>query len=152
MVEATKKSPGFRGITVIVPDGDPDARIILYRFADIATMENWENSPERKQLLSEVDKYATQVYDKASGLETWFHVPDNQPMSKPPPKWKMAAVIFFAAGITSFVSHSILNPYVSGWSLVLTTGIYTVVLTLILTYVAMPYLTTALRGWLYPKR
>jgi antibiotic biosynthesis monooxygenase (ABM) superfamily enzyme len=80
IVEAIKKAPGFRGITVIVPASkDSDARIILYRFADIPTKENWENSPERMELLSEVDEYATQSYDEAAGLETWFHAPGDQP-------------------------------------------------------------------------
>jgi antibiotic biosynthesis monooxygenase (ABM) superfamily enzyme len=39
-------------------------------------MEAWESSPERKELMSEVNEYATQVYDKAGGLETWFHITD----------------------------------------------------------------------------
>jgi uncharacterized protein len=75
MVEAAKKFPGFRGISVIVPGSDPDARIILYRFSDIATQENWEKSEERNVLLAEVDELATQVYEKAAGLETWFNLP-----------------------------------------------------------------------------
>jgi hypothetical protein len=76
ITEAIKKAPGFRGITVLVPGEDSDSRIVLYRFADIATMEAWESSPERKELMSEVNDYATQVYDKAGGLETWFHISD----------------------------------------------------------------------------
>lgn len=76
VTEAIKKAPGFRGVTVLVPGGDSDLRIILYRFADVGTMEAWENSPERKELMSEIEGYATQVYDKAGGLETWFHISD----------------------------------------------------------------------------
>ncbi len=75
IVEAIKKAPGFRGITVVVP-ADSDSRIILYRFADVETMESWEMSPERQELMSEVEKYASQSYDSMSGLETWFHVSD----------------------------------------------------------------------------
>ena len=76
ITETIKKAPGFRGITVLVPGGDSDLRIVLFRFADIPTMEAWESSPERKELMSEVNEYATQVYDKAGGLETWFHISD----------------------------------------------------------------------------
>ena len=78
IVEVIKKAPGFKGITVIVPE-DSDSRIILYRFADVQTMENWDTSPMRKELMSEVEKYATQMYDNASGVETWFHVGDARP-------------------------------------------------------------------------
>ena len=77
MVEALKKAPGFRGISVLVPGGTPDARIILYRFADIPTMEAWENSPVRKELLSELSGLATQTYEKMAGVETWFHIPEE---------------------------------------------------------------------------
>jgi len=76
ITEAIKKAPGFRGITVLVPGEDSDSRIVLYRFTDVATMDAWESSPERKELMSEVNEYATQVYDKAGGLETWFHISD----------------------------------------------------------------------------
>ena len=75
ITEAIKKSPGFKGITVIVPE-DSDSRIVLYRFADPRAMESWENSPARKELMSEVEKYASQTYDKMGGAETWFHVRD----------------------------------------------------------------------------
>jgi EmrB/QacA subfamily drug resistance transporter len=71
--EAIEKSPGFRGMTVILPDArDPGARVILYRFADAPAMENWENSAVREELISEADKYAVQIYDRAGGMETWF--------------------------------------------------------------------------------
>ena len=74
--EAIRKAPGFSGMSVIIPGKDPDARIVLYRFADAQSMEDWENSPERKALMVEVKKYATQSYAKMGGMETWFHVPD----------------------------------------------------------------------------
>jgi len=112
-------------------------------------MENWENSPERKKLVSEVDNYSTQAYNKASGLETWFQLPNTHSVV-PPPKWKMAIVTLLAASITSFVSRSILGPYLDSWPLVLTTIIYTAILVLTLTYFAMPNLTKQLRRWLYP--
>lgn len=75
IAEAIKKSPGFKGITVIVPE-DSDSRIILYRFANEETLQGWEDSPVRKELMSEVGRYATQTYDKMGGAETWFHVQD----------------------------------------------------------------------------
>jgi uncharacterized protein len=150
ILDTMKKFPGYRGATIVVPAGaDQDARIIVYRFADKATMENWENSPERKNLLSEMENYAAQTYVKASGLETWFQLPNTHSVV-PPPKWKMAAVTLLAASIVSFVSHFILGSYLGTWPLVVTTIIYTGILVLTLTYFAMPNLTRVLRRWLYP--
>ncbi len=77
IVDAMKTFPGYGGTTVVIPEGpDRDMRIIIYRFADKATLDNWESSKARKELLSEVDKYSTQVYVKATGLEKWLKLPD----------------------------------------------------------------------------
>jgi hypothetical protein len=85
ILDTMKKFPGYRGVTIVVPGGsDPDARIVLYRFADRTTMENWEGSPERKKLLSEVQDYATQMYTKASRMETWFELPNTHSVVPPP--------------------------------------------------------------------
>ena len=76
--EAIKKSPGYRGMTVILPDPrDPGARIILYRFADAASLGHWERSPAKEELASEVNEYAAQVYDRAGEMETWFSLPND---------------------------------------------------------------------------
>ena len=84
--EAIKKSPGFRGQTVILPDPkDPGARIILYRFADAAALENWENSGAEEELGAEVSDYAAQVYDRAGGTETWFSMPADDPLQNARP-------------------------------------------------------------------
>ena len=81
VTEAMKKSAGFRGMTVILPDAkDPGARIILYRFADAAAIENWEKSAASEELVSEADEYAVQVYDRAGGMETWFSLPGGVPL------------------------------------------------------------------------
>ncbi len=150
ILDEIKKFPGYRGVTVVAPGGtDPDARIVVYRFADKTMMENWESSPERKKLLSEVENYATQIYTKASGLETWFELPNTHSVVAPP-KWKMVAVTFLAASIISYVSHLILVPYFGAWPLDATTLVYVAILVLTLTYVAMPNMTRALRRWLYP--
>jgi len=150
ILDTMKKFPGYRGTTAVVPGGrDQDARIVVYRFADKTTMDNWESSPERKKLLSEVDNYATQVYTKASGLETWFELPNTHSVVAPP-KWKMAAVTLFAAGVISYISHLILGPYLNAWPLVATVIVYAAILVLTLTYVLMPNLSRLLRRWLYP--
>ena len=111
-------------------------------------MENWESSPERKKLLSEVEDYSTQVYAKASGLDTWFELPDTLSVV-PPPKWKMAAVTLVAASIVSYISHIVLGPYIGSWPLEVATVVYVAVLVLTLTYFAMPNLTRLLKRWLY---
>ena len=82
--DAVRKSPGFMGMTVILPGADdPGARVVLYRFADAASLEYWKRSAAMEALIPEVDEYATQVYDRA-GAEGWLSLPvDIQQPGRP---------------------------------------------------------------------
>lgn len=142
--------PGYTGASVIIPGGDPNARIIIYRFADQKSIQKWEDLPERKKLLWEVDKYATQSYSLAKGMETWFQLADtHKTMPNPPPKWKMAFVLFIFATLIGLISHLILTPYLTKYSLFITSPIYSIILVICLTYLVMPSVTEWLKGWLY---
>ena len=152
LLKVLKTFPRFRGITVVVPGGkEPGVRIVIYRFADKESMDKWESSPERKELFAELENYATQAFaPQATGLETWFKLPDSS-FVVPPPKWKMAAVTLLASATISFVSRLILTPYLIHFPLVVSTTIYSAILVLALTYFAMPNLSRALRRFLYPS-
>ena len=39
-------------------------------------MDIWDNSPDVQRLLQEANKYSTRYYETATGLETWFVLPD----------------------------------------------------------------------------
>ena len=93
-----RKAPGYLGITIIIPGGSKSSyRYIIRRFADKAAMEAWDNSEESQKLLQEADNYSTRHYETSTGLETWFTLPGLKTLSQsPPPRWKMAIVLFFA--------------------------------------------------------
>ena len=57
------------------------------------------------------------------GLETWFIPPNLKPVM-PPPRWKMAIVVFVAAYTTSMVSRSLLGFLLSDWPLIASTLLY----------------------------
>jgi uncharacterized protein len=99
-------------------------------------MERWDNSEEALKLLEEVNNYPTRHYEHSTGLETWFILPGLKTLSQsPPPRWKMAIVIFFAAFVISSASRYILNPFIGQWPL---------------TYFALPIMNRLLRHYLYP--
>lgn len=141
--------PGYKGASVIIPGGDLDARIIIYRFKDQKSADNWEESNERQKLLWEVDKYATQSYSVAKGMETWFELPNTHKSSAAPPKWKMALVLFICATLIGVISRLILSPYLSSSPLFITSPIYSAILVISLTYLIMPPATELLKKWLY---
>jgi antibiotic biosynthesis monooxygenase (ABM) superfamily enzyme len=146
-----RKAPGYLGITIIIPGGSKSSlRYIIRRFADKATMEAWDNSEQSQKLLQEADNYSTRHYETSTGLETWFTLPGLKTLSQsPPPRWKMAIVLFFAAYFISSLSRFVLNPFLGQWPM-LSAVIYTAILVVSLTYIAMPILSRVLRRWLYP--
>jgi antibiotic biosynthesis monooxygenase (ABM) superfamily enzyme len=149
-----RKAPGYIGTTIIIPGGSKSSlRYIIHRFTDRVKKETWENSQESMKLLQEVNNYSDRYHETATGLETWFDLPDlkTQISLTPPPRWKMAIVVFNAAYAISSLSRSILNPFLEQWPLLGSTVIYTAILVASLTYFAMPILSRLLRQWLYVK-
>ena len=147
-----RKAPGYLGTTIIIPGGSKSPLLyIIRRFADKIAMERWDNSEESLRLLKEANDYSTRYYDTSTGLETWFTLPDLKTLSQsPPPRWKMAMVIFFAAYAISSLSRSILNPFIGQWPILGNAVIYTAKLVVLLTYFALPIANRLLRHWLYP--
>ena len=106
---------GYLGTTVVLPGGtSSNIRYIIRRFTDKASMEIWDNSQDVQKLLKEAIGILQGIYGTATGLETWFVLPDLKTMV-PPPRWKMAIVVFIAAYTTSLLSRSFLSPLFSEW-------------------------------------
>ena len=147
-----KSAPGYRSITIIIPGkGKPSYRYIIRKFDNKANMEKWDNSKETLKLIDEANKYSTRHYETSTGLETWFTLPGLKTLSQsPPPRWKMAIVIFFAAYIISIASRYLLSPFIGDWPHFANTAIFSVILVVLLTYFALPILSRIFRRWLYP--
>ena len=146
-----RKVPGYLGTTTIMGTSkDSTVRHIIHRFRDKASLEAWENSQELHELAEEGNKYSTPYLQKATGLETWFTIPDLQANVPPPPKWKMAIVAFIGAYCISSLASFILGPYL-GLQPLLFNLFMTIILVIGLTYFAMPLLSRLLRRWLYPR-
>jgi uncharacterized protein len=145
-----RKVPGYLGTTTIMETStDSTVRHIIHRFSDKASLDAWENSEELRKLIAEVDNYSTPYLQKASGLETWFTLPDLKAIVAPP-KWKMAIVAFIGAYCISSLALYILSFFL-GQEPLLINLFMNIILVIGLTYFAMPLLSRLLRRWLYPK-
>jgi antibiotic biosynthesis monooxygenase (ABM) superfamily enzyme len=150
-LEIERKAPGYLGTTIIIPGGTNSAvRYIIVRYTDKTSMQEWLNSQQSLKLLEEVNNYSIPHYHSATGMETWFTLPDSKSVVAPP-RWKMAIVVFIAAYIISSSSRSILNPFLESWPLLAASIIYSAILVAGLTYFALPMLSKLLRRWLYPR-
>jgi uncharacterized protein len=146
-----KKVPGYVGATIITQGGTDSAIRLIYRFSDKTSLDAWENSEEARKQIEEANKCSTRYYERATGLETWFTLPDLKTIVAPP-KWKMAIVTFIAAySISSLVTFFFtLSHYIRQMPFVANT-IMTIILVAGLTYFAMPILSRLLQRWLYPS-
>jgi antibiotic biosynthesis monooxygenase (ABM) superfamily enzyme len=129
---------------------DSTVRHIIHRFRDKESLDAWENSQELRKETEEVNKYSNPYFQKATGLETWFTIPDLKTNVPPPPKWKMAIVAFIGAYLISSLAAFILGSYLELQPLLFNLSM-TIILVIGLTYFAMPLLSRLLRRWLYPK-
>ena len=151
LVVLKRKVPGYLGTTTIMETSqDSTLRHIIHRFRDKASVDAWENSQELHEQTEEVNKYSTPYLQKATGLETWFNIPDVKANVLPPPKWKMAIVAFIGAYCISSLASFILASYLELHPLLFNLFM-TMILVIGLTYFAMPLLSRLLRRWLYPK-
>ena len=80
-----KNIPGYVGTTIITQGGtDPAIRHIVLRFSGTASLDAWEKSDEYLKQIQEANKYSTIYYERATGLETWFTLPDLKTIVAPP--------------------------------------------------------------------
>lgn len=145
-----REVPGYLGTTIIAPGGsNSSVRYIVNRFADRASLDAWENSDEARKLEEEANNCSTHHYERATGLETWFTLPDLKTIVAPP-RWKMAIVSFIGAFIISSLAQYIFSPYLGQWHLDASV-VMNIILVVGLTYFVMPLLSRMLRRWLYPR-
>jgi antibiotic biosynthesis monooxygenase (ABM) superfamily enzyme len=92
-----RKFHGYLG-TIIIMDGGADSAVrhIIFKYNNKTSLDMWENSGERNKLIEEGNNYSTPYLQKATGLETWFTLPNTKAIVAPP-KWKMAIVAFIGA-------------------------------------------------------
>jgi uncharacterized protein len=143
---------GSLGAAVITPEGNTlGRRIVVHRFANEESLKAWEESEERKALLREAEHFSVPHYQRATGLETWFALPDERAIV-PPPRWKMLLATFLGAYPLVVLLSAFVLPWVEGWPLLARAALLPVVVLTLMTYVVMPQLTRLLRRWLYPPQ
>ncbi|MRG59363.1 antibiotic biosynthesis monooxygenase [Agromyces sp. CFH 90414] len=167
-VNLATKYPGFLGSGWIRQGDGSTVWHMLYRFVDEATLDAWERSSERAWWLSMGEGFVrSERSRRRTGIEGWFDEPptgsipatDATPgasadVPPAPPRWKQAATIWLGFFPVNLVFTYLLAP-VPGWEAlpiwarVLVT---TLVLTPVMAYWVLPFVTRLLRRWLAPKR
>lgn len=146
-------SPGYLGSGWVRPDPESPEWHMLYRFADAASLELWEKSPERAWWVeSALGMVAHSPEERRTGIEGWFDKPASveviSAVPRTPPRWKQMISIFLVFYPLSLGINWALSGFTEGWILPLRVLLLVVLVTPIMTYVALPAVTRALRPWL----
>lgn len=151
-----EKFPGFLGAGWVRSEAGSEEWHVLYRFADHESLEHWEHSPQRlwwRSAAAGLGVVDARV-EKRSGIEGWFDVPESTVLESgaaaptAPPRWKQAVTIFVVFFPLSVVANYLGREYLSDVPLPLRVLITAVVLTPLMTYVALPWITRRLQPWL----
>ena len=149
-----KQFTGFLGADVIRPEESGlQEYITLVRFNSCINLKAWRESSSlaswHKKLpeLLIVDPH----HQEASGLELWFDRPDTPQSLKEPPFWKQVVIGVICVYPLVLLQNWLLGPVLDGFPKEIAFLINVVILSSLLTYPVMPWVTRLLRAWLYPK-
>jgi hypothetical protein len=149
MVAAATEAPGNTGVTMLVPEpGKQGLHHIVLRFANNESVHKWEVSYVRQKLSHEADAFSVRSRQEATGLETWFAIPEC-PELGPPPHWKM----FLVTSLAVYIASSIIIPIqgrLEDWPFFIGNILSSLLVVGSLTWGLMPLFSRYIfRKWLY---
>jgi antibiotic biosynthesis monooxygenase (ABM) superfamily enzyme len=128
---------------------------MLYRFADAESLARWEASAQREWWLEAAQGRieATRV-EKRTGIEGWFdepHAIEAQSLGTPPapPRWKQAVTIFLVFFPLSLMANWVVGHTIIGWPLPWRVLATVLVMTPLMTYLLLPWVTRRMAWWLH---
>jgi uncharacterized protein len=146
---------GFLGTGWVRPSRSSDEWHMLYRFDSDESLARWEASEQRSWWLGSAQGIVGESRrERRTGIEGWFDPPqehdveDLRPSPQAPPRWKQAVTIWFAFFPLSLTITLLLGWLVPDLATVPRVLLSTVVMTPIMTYLVLPWLTRAFGWWL----
>ena len=150
LVAAATQAPGNNGATLLIPEpGKQGLYHVVLRFADHDSVHAWEDSYIRQKLSHEADAFSVKSRQEATGLETWFSIPEC-PELAPPPKWKMFLITTLGVYALSVLFVKVEELLKLNWNFYLLNILTSALVVGSLTWVVMPWLSRyVFRKWLY---
>jgi len=151
--------PGFLGSGWVRTSATSDEWHMLYRFSDAAALDAWEHSEPRREWLERGrDMVEDRTVTRRTGIEGWFDSPssttDLQAPVKPP-RWKQAVAIWLGFFPVNLAFTWLVGLAVPEWDslfMPLRVLITTAILTPIMAYWVLPWVTGLLQPWLQRRR
>lgn len=153
--QLSERFEGFLGSGWVRPAAGSPQWHMLYRFADADALHAWEQSPQRQWWLDSARGFVeVSSHEKRTGIEGWFDEPssvdraDLRPAPAAPPRWKQMCAIFLVFFPLSLVANYATREFMPDVWLPLRAFVTVMVLSPIMTYLAMPWITRLLAPWL----
>jgi antibiotic biosynthesis monooxygenase (ABM) superfamily enzyme len=146
--------PGFLGGGWVRSRRDADEWHMLARFADQAALAGWEASTERQWWLRSAQGLAEVTRtERRTGIEGWFDSPlveevHAAPAPAAPPRWKQAVTIWLVFFPMNLLATVTLGAALDDVHVVLRVLVLTALLTPLMVYVVLPWITARLQWWL----
>jgi uncharacterized protein len=149
VAEVATRFPGHLGVTIFRPRPGSRDYTFVFRFDTPDNLERWEQSAERDDWVHRAESFTERVsVHKHTGLETWFATPGMS--LAVPPRWKMVVVTWCVAFPVIQILSATLGEALVDIPALARGAMIGLAMVLVMTYLAMPTVTKALRGWLYP--
>ena len=156
-ITLAERFPGFLGAGWVRPEADSETWHMLYRFSDQQSLDQWEHSDQRQWWRSSAQGLGVveDRVEKRTGIEGWFDVPSSTVLEsgaasapKAPPRWKQATTIFLVFFPLSVAANWLAREYLADVVLQLRVLATVLVMTPVMTYAALPWVTRRLQWWL----
>jgi antibiotic biosynthesis monooxygenase (ABM) superfamily enzyme len=145
---------GFLGSGWVRPSEESPDWHMLYRFASADALAAWEASPQRAWWLEAAQGQIEETrVERRTGIEGWFDQPvpveaDRTP-TPPPPRYKQMVTIFLVFFPLSLTANWVSGQLIGDWPLPLRVLASVLVMTPLMTYVLLPWVTRKMAWWLH---
>jgi len=150
-----ERFPGFLGTGWVRPSTASDEWHMLYRFDSEQSLARWEASEQRAWWLGSAQGLVGEsLRELRTGIEGWFDPPQEHDVEdlrgrpKAPPRWKQAVMIWVAFFPLSLAMTLLLTELLPDLATVPRVLLSTVLMTPVMTYLVLPWLTGRLGWWL----
>jgi len=149
---------GFLGAGWLRPGQESEAWHMLYRFDSPESLAAWEASSQRTWWLDSAQGLVEESrVEKRTGIEGWFDEPatrdvkDLRAAPPAPPRWKQMIVIFLVFYPLSLTANWVGGQTMHDWFLPLKVLLSVMVMTPVMTYLALPWITKRMEWFLQPR-
>lgn len=153
MLDAATRFEGHLGGYLITPEPGRERHYqTLFAFDTDPLLRVWLGSPERRSWLDRIAMVSDgeDSLRTLSGLEGWFALPGARTRN-PPRKHRMAFVTWLGIFPLVLVISQSVGPWLAPINPVLSIAVVTALVTVVMTWMAMPALGRLFAAWLYPE-